>query len=88
MKWFARRFENSLWRINEIRRFVDDRSILIVIDDDGPGEASISLYKAGTLIARGRAGDYVVNDGGTFRILSPPAMAALIEKRKQSTGSG
>lgn len=88
MKWFARRFESSLFRINEIRRFVEDRSIVIVIDDDGPGEAAIRLYKAGTLIARGCAGDYVVNDGGTFRILPPPAMAALIEKRKQSTGSG
>lgn len=86
MKWFARRFENSLWRINEIRRFVDDGSILIVIDDDGPGNAVIRLYRAGSLLASGRTGDYVVNDGGTFRILPPPAMAALIEKRKQSTG--
>lgn len=71
---FARRFEDNAERIEAIREFVAD-NITIGVDYADKDNPVIKLYNEGenNPFAIGKVGDYVVNDNGTFRIMSDAA---------------
>lgn len=73
-KMFARRFEDTPERIEAIREFVTD-NITVGVDYADKGNPVIKLYNEGENepFVVGNVGDYVVNDNGTFRIMSDAA---------------
>lgn len=73
-RMFARRFEDNAERIEAIREFVAD-NITIGVDYADKDSPVIKLYNEGEdkPFAIGNVGDYVVNDNGTFRIMSDAA---------------
>lgn len=73
-KMFARLFEDTAERIEAIREFVSD-NITVGVDYADKGNPVIKLYHEGESepFAIGNVGDYVVNDNGTFRIMSDAA---------------
>lgn len=68
---FARRFKDNPERIEKIREFVND-NITVSVDYADKDNPVIKLYNEGDSepFATGNVGDYVVNDNGTFRIIS------------------
>lgn len=73
-KMFARRFEDTAERIEAIREFVTG-NIAVGVDYADKDKPLIKLYNEGESepFAVGNVGDYVVNDNGTFRIMSDAA---------------
>lgn len=73
-RMFARRFEDTTERIEAIREFVTD-NITVSVDYANKDNPILKLYNEGENepFAVGKVGDYVVNDNGTFRIMSDAA---------------
>lgn len=73
-RMFARRFEDSPERIEAIREFVTN-NITVGVDYADKETPILKLYKEGENepFATGKVGEYVVNDNGTFRIMSDAA---------------
>lgn len=71
---FARRFEDTTERIEAIREFVTN-NITVGVDYADKGNPILKLYNEGENepFAVGKVGDYVVNDNGSFRIMSDAA---------------
>lgn len=73
-RMFARRFEDNQDMIEKIREFCP-QTITIGVDYTDKDNPILKLYNVGEKepFATGKVGEYVVNDNGTFRIMSDAA---------------
>lgn len=83
-RMFARRFEDTTERIEAIREFVSD-NITVGVDYADKDNPILKLYNVGETepFAVGKVGEYVVNDNGTFRIMSDAAEMTDIMLRQK-----
>ena len=83
-KMFARRFEDNEERIDAIREFCP-LTITVGVDYTDKDNPILKLYNVGEKepFATGNVGDYVVNDHGTFRIMSDAAEMTEVMLRQK-----
>lgn len=83
-RMFARRFEDTPERIEAIKEFVSD-NIVVGVDYADKDNPILKLYNEGETepFTTGKVGEYVVNDNGTYRIMSDAAEMTDIMLRQK-----